>query len=992
MQHFYRINTLIGWGLFVVAATIYTRTVEPTASFWDCGEYIAAAYKLQVTHPPGAPLFLLLARMFAFLAGRDATRVAFWMNMSSVLASAGSVMVVFWIISLLGRKIWGKTALALQPHEAGAIWGAGIVGALALTFCGTFWFTATETETYAFSILVTCLAIWAMLNWELIQDTRRAHRWLVLIAYLLGLSLGLRIFSLLTMPGLCLIFYFKRTHRVTLKGVVFTLLISGIIIMTIYAGIMPGLPTWAMQLELLCVNRLGLPFKSGIIVFGLLVVGSLVYGLIYSIKRQHERLNVVLLCLTFILIGYSSYALVPIRANANPPINESDPKGIVSFIAYLQREQYGHRPLLYGPHFAAQAIGQQKGAPVYRKMATQYERIAHRPKPVFDPKAHTLFPRMWSQLEPHVAAYRQLLQLKPWQSPNFGHNLKFLFKRQLGYFYFRYFLWNFAGKASDTQGASWLTPLDAVKKAPASIVQSPGRANYLLLPLLLGLVGVFFQYKHDVRSFGVVLSLFFMLGIALVLFLNPPPIEPRERDYIYVGSLLVFTSWIGLGTLGVIDYVQRIIRKPRLAVALGTAICLSVPGLMAAQGWRSHDRSHRYFSVDSAKNLLASCAPNAILFTAGDNDTFPLWYVQEVEGFRTDVRVLVLTYANTAWYLHQMLRQVYESAPLPLSIPQEQYRQYGLNDFLPHVPQPGIQGPLDLKQYLQLIRQDYPALQVRTYMGEYTNALPAKEMRLTVNKEAVLAQGIIPQELQHRLVDQMVWNLTGRGLEKKDLMVLDLLATNDWERPIYFNHASLNSLNIDLKAYAITEGTALRVLPIRNNTDAEQVSTAIMYDNLMHRFYWRGLDDPRVYYDENYRGLVTNHRLAFHTLAKALLQAGEKDQAQEVLLHCLAIMPNEAIPYDGANAYMIGLLFEVGASKKALHLARTMGERAEEILAYQAQAGHAIDRAMQKQVAMLHEIAKALANAGHEDLAQAYQELFYQYCSLLDGRYPNPRP
>ena len=988
MKNFHSINILVGWGLFVVAAIVYTLTVEPTASFWDCGEYIAAAYRLQVTHPPGAPLFLLLARMFSFLAGNDVTRVAFWMNMSSVLASAGSVMVVFWIISLLGRKVLGKSAQELQPCEAEAVWGAGVVGALALTFCSTFWFTATETETYAFSMLVMCLAVWAMLNWDCIQAAKQAHRWLVLVAYFMGLSMGLRIFSLLTIPAFCLIFYFKRTDRATFRGVMLALLVSGLIIMVIYAGIMPGLPTLAIQLELLCVNRLGLPFKSGIVVFGLLVVGGLVYGLTHSIRRRSEVLNVGLLCLTFILIGYASYGLVLIRAKANPPINENDPSDVVRFISYLKREQYGHRPLLYGPHFAAQAIGQQKGAPIYRKTAAKYEVIGHKTKTVFNPKSYTILPRMWSQMGPHVAAYRALLRLKPWQQPNFGYNLKFLLKHQLGYFYFRYFLWNFVGRESDTQGSSWLTPLDALKKTPQPISQSPGRSNYLLLPLLLGLLGLSFQYKRDIKSFGVVLTLFLMLSVALVLFLNPPPIEPRERDYIYVGSFLVFTIWVGLGALRVIDYLQRVRLRPKIAVVLGTTICLLVPGLMAVQGWRHHDRSHRYFSVDSAKNLLALCAPHAILFTGGDNDTFPLWYVQEVEEFRTDVRVLVLTYANTEWYLSQMLRQVHQSASLPLSIPQEQYRQYGLNDFLPYITQPGIQTPLDLKQYLQLIQQAHPALQVRTITGEYTNSLPAKHMCLSIDKGEVLAQGTIPREYQHLLVDKMTWDLKGRGLEKKDLIVLDLMATNNWERPIYFNHTSLSNLNIDLKDYVITEGTAFRLLPIKNNTDAELVNTAVMYDNLMNRFSCRGLDNPQVYYDENYRGFITNYRLTFHTLAKALLQAGEKDQAKKVLLRCLAIMPNKAIPYDGANAYMIGLLFEVGESEKALSIARTMGKRAKEILAYKSKAGLPLDRDMQKQVAVLHEIAIGLFKAGYEDLAKEYQELFDQYYVLLDMKYP----
>jgi hypothetical protein len=983
MNHFTTTNRYIGWGLFMLAATVYTLTVEPSASFWDCGEYIATAYKLQVPHPPGAPLFLLLARLFSFLAGGNVTRVAFWMNMSSALASAGSVMVVFWIISLLGRKALGKTAQELTLNEAWAVWAAAVVGALALTFCDIFWFTATETETYAFSSLVMVLAVWAMLQWALLQDPRQANRWLVLVAYLMGLSTGLRIFSLLTIPALCLVFYFKRTQHATLKGAFKALLVSGLIVATIYIGIMPGLPTAAMQCELLCVNHLGLPFWSGIAAFIVLLVAGLVYGLIYSIQQRKEVLNVGLLCVTFLLIGYGSHTLELIRAHAKPPINENDPSTVVNFIAYLQREQYGHKPLLYGPYFTAQIIGQQKGAPVYSKGLERYEIVGHKPKNILDPKACTLLPRMWSHAGHHVKAYRQLLGLKPGQQPTFVDNLRFLFKYQLGYGYFRYFLWNFAGRASDEKGARWLTPLDAFKTVPQAMAQNPGRTNYFLLPLLLGLCGIGFQYKRNRQSFWVLLALFLMLGVAFLLFWNPPPVEPRERDYFYANSFLVFTIWIGLGTLAVIDYLRKAMARPRVAILVGTACCLVVPLLMAAQGWKSHDRSHRYFAVDSAKNLLSSCAPHAILFTGGDNDTFPLWYVQEVEGFRTDVRVVVLTYANTDWYIRQLRRQVYQSAPLPLSIAPSHYRQYGLNDFLPYVERQGVSGPLDIEHYLQLVRLVHPKLQIKTITGAYNNSIPAKHMCLSINKPAVLAQEIIPKEYQHLLVDKMEWELKGRGLEKKELMFLDLLATNNWERPIYFNTTSLTNLNIDLKAYTVHEGTALRLLPLKNTTDRALVNTSVMYEHLMHQCQWRGLDNPKVYHDENHRGFVTNHRLTFNTLAKALLQEGKKDQAKEVLLQCLRVMPDKAIPYDAANACMLAPLFAVGESEQALSMARTLGTRAKEALAYKAKTGLKPELGTQKQLAILNEIAKALYEAGYEALAQEYHVVFYAYYQRL---------
>ena len=971
MHNFTAINRRFGGVFFGLAALVYALTAAPTASFWDCGEYIATAYKLQVPHPPGAPLFLLIGRLFSFLAGGDGTRVAFWMNMSSALASAGAVMVVFWILSLLCRQVLGKSAQELTGQEAIMVWAASGVGALALTFCDAFWRNATETETYASSTLVMVLVVWAMLQWDLAADQRKAHRWLVLVVYLMGLSIGLRIFSLLTLPALCLIVYFKRSAPATLLGTLQALLVSGLLIGVIYIGIIPGLPSLAFQSELLLVNRLGLPFGSGIVAFLLVLVGSLVGGLVYAVRQQREQLNVGLLCFSFLLIGYSTHTLELIRANAQPPINENDPSSVVNFIGYLQREQYGHRPLVYGPLFTAPIIRQEKGAPVYRKGAHHYEIVGYKLRNIFDPQACTFLPRLWSRSAPQIRAYSAWLGLKPGQSPSFGDNLRFLLQHQLGRGFFRYFLWNFAGRASDEQGATWCSPLDAFSKVPQAIAHNPGRSNYCLLPLLLGLLGAGFQFQRHRKSFGVLLALFLMLGVAFLCFWNPLPIEPRARDYFYANAFLVFTLWIGLGALAVIHYF----RQRNLKAA--TACCLLVPALMGVQGWKSHDRSHQYLCVDAAKNLLSSCAPYAIFFTGGDNDTFPLWYVQEVEGFRTDVRVVVLSYANTDWYIQQLRRPVYQSAPLPLSLPPTQYRQYGPNDFLPCVPRPELQGPLDTDQYLQLLQASHPALQVRTATGAYNNCLTADKMYLTVDKAAVLAQGIIPPAFQHLLVETMEWSLKGRGLEKKELLLLDLLVTNRWERPIYFNPTSLNNLNIALKDYTVWEGTALRLLPIKHTTDTALVNTEAMYHHLMHQCQWRGLDNPRVHCDENQRGFVTNYRLMFNTLAKALLREGKAVQAQEVLLHCLQVMPDQAVPYDAANACMVGPLLATGAPQKALDLAHTLGERAAALLAYQTALQ--ATPTTQRQLATLHELARALHQAGYKDLAQAYHAVFQKY-------------
>jgi tetratricopeptide (TPR) repeat protein len=985
MKTFRTINLYIGWGLFFLAMLVYTLTVEPTASFWDCSEYIAAAYKLQVTHPPGAPLFLLIGRMFSFLAGNNKEQVAFWINMSSVIASSATVMVVFWIISLLARRIIGKATQDLQLYEAASIWGAGIVGALSLTFCSTFWCNAIEAETYGCSTLLMSLTVWSMLNWEYVSPNPRSCQWLLLTAYLIGLSLGVRMFSVLTIPALCFIVYFKQVKQATFLGIIITFLVGGALLAFIYTGITLSLPTCAMQLELLCVNQLGLPFKSGIIVLGTTLIASFTYGIIYTVKKQHTTIHVVLLCLCFILIGYASYGLVPIRAHANPPINEGHPSDIISFINYLKREQYGSRPLLYGPHFSAQIIGAKKGDPIYRNTGKKYEVIGHKHIPIYDADAYILLPRTWSQQTPiHITAYRKILKLKSWQKPSLGDQLYFLIRHQIGHFYLRYFLWNFAGRASDTQGASWLTPLDAFEKLPPSLAKIPGRSNYLFLPLILGLIGMIFQYRHDRRHFWITGILFLMLGAALVTFLNPPPIEPRERDYIYVGSFLFFTIWIGLGTLAVISYFRKLFAHYKIAVIIGIISCLAVPSIMASQAWQTHNRSKRYFSVESAKNLLASCAPNAILFTAGDNDTFPLWYVQEVEGFRTDVRVVILSYANAAWYIKQLTRQVNSSTPLPLSIPLKAYQQYGLNDILPYVPQTNIQE-LDLIEYLQLIRESHPALQIRNMLGETANTLPCRNIYMSISKQEMCDKQIVPLVYEQLIPERMNWSVKNRGLDKRDLLILDLIATNNWERPIYFNHSSLHSLNLDLSANVMTEGLALRLMPIHNNTGAELANTEVMYQNLMNNFHWKGLDKAGIYYDENYRLVfIRNQRMCFSMLAQACLQEGKLQQAKEVLLRSLSLIPDEVVPYDIANVYMLHLLFEVGENERALSMVQLLGKRAEEILTYRVRKSSFIDKEIQEQMGTLYEVARSLAKAGYQERAQEYETLLNKYQILLD--------
>jgi len=989
MKNFLIINRSLGWILFCLALTVYRLTIEPTASFWDCSEYIAAAYKLEVTHPPGAPLFLLLGRLFSFLAGNNIQQVAFWINMSAAVSSAAVVMFCFWINSLMARKALRKQATQLTQQEAYMVWLSACIGSLALLFSSTFWNNATEAETYALSTLLMCLALWSVLNWELAAKHKLSSmKWLYLGVYIIGLSLGVRMFAVLAIPSLLLLFYCSNKKVITLRQIVATLLAGFLLLGFIYAGITLGLPTLALQVEIFFVNQLQLPFLSGIITFFLAIGAILVYGIFYAHKKDKKYLQVFFIMISLLLIGYSSYALVPIRSQANPPINEGQPSNILNFITYLKREQYGQRPLLYGPHFAGKIINEKKGEAIYKINNHKYEIVGYKQALVYAPGSYVLFPRTWSNQNPaHIMAYRNLLALKPGQAPGILDQWYFLIKHQLGFSYLRYFCWNFAGRASDQQGAGWLSPLDAFKKLPPTLANTPGRSNYLFLPLILGLIGIFFQYKHDRLTFTAMGWLFLMLGIALIIFLNPPPIEPRERDYIYVGSFVVFTFWIGLGALALMFYIRQFKRFSTYNVCLTSMFCFSVPIIMAQQGWHAHARAGRYFSVESAKNLLNSCAQNAILFTAGDNDTFPLWYVQEVEGFRTDVRVIVISYANAAWYIAQLAKTVNNSPALQLSVPQSAYEQYGLNDFLPYIAHDGVEGPLDLEQYFKLIQSSHPALQIATQLVAAKNTLPSKELTYTLPDQGILVnQGIVPSFLSHLIPKKLTFFVHGPGLEKKDLLLLDIIQTSQWKRPIYFNHSSLRGFNLDLSKHLVNEGMALRLLPIENTTGVELVDTDKMYDHLMHHFHWRGLDNKTVYYDENYRRLfIQNHRMAFFTLAKSLAEKGKKELAQQVLCYALAKMPPKPVPYDLANVHMIALLFKLGANEKALEIIADVGPRAIQIVNYYLQHQDLSQGILKENLAIIYEIEQNLEKFGYQEAATVYQEVLTNFEEYMNN-------
>ncbi len=976
---FKKANNLVGWITFGVALLVYFITMEETASYWDCGEFIAVSYKLQVPHPPGAPLFLLMGRFFSFLALGDVTKVAYWINFMSVLASAFTILFLFWSITLLGRKMIGANKDSeITEEKTWLLMGAGLVGALAYTFSDSFWFSAVEAEVYAMSSFFTAFVVWGVLKWDVIEDESKANRWLLLITYMMGLSIGVHMLNLVTVPALGLIFYFKK-FKPGFWGIIAALLVSVIIVLFINDFIVPGLPSIAGNFEIFFVNTLGLFFGSGALVFTLIIVSGLVFGIYYTQKIDMPVWNTFFLAITFILIGYGSYATVVIRSSYDTLINENAPKDALSFVRYLKREQYGSRPLLYGPYFTARIIDIEQGDPIYTKGKDKYEITDRKFKYVYEPDQQTILPRVWNS--DNKESYKEILGLAEGQKPSFSQNLYYMFQHQIGTMYMRYFMWNFAGRESDEQGADWLKPTEWFKSVPEALAKNGARNNFFMIPFILGLLGMYFQLIKDTKSFAVVGLLFIMLGVAIVVYLNSPPTEPRERDYIYAGSYYAFAFWIGLAVIGIAEGLQRFIKNAKTAAIAATLIGLTAPALMAKDGWDDHNRADRFFSVDSATNYLDSCAPNGIIFTGGDNDTFPLWYAQEVEDFRPDLRVIVLSYYNTDWYIDQTTRKAYQSDPFPYTLTPKNYQQGGPNDYLPFVD---LKIPsIDAKQYIQLLSKDYKQLRD----GD-RNVVPSKVFTLNIDKQAVLAKGIIPKGMDSLVVDQMQIRLIRGGLEKKDLALLDLLVTNNWERPIYLNHTSMSQINIDLSPYAVQEGNAYRILPVRNpRKDREYlVDTEKSYDIMVNKFRYRGLDNEKVYYTDDYRGFVVNHRSSINSLAQALIDEGKMEKADKLLLFSLAKMPDKVINYDYSTPETVDLLFQVGEKDKALEISKILGDRADKMATYLIGEGYGLTAELRRNIFIINSLQRTLYENGEEDLAKKMEDAYNRLVNTLQIR------
>jgi hypothetical protein len=1006
MKRFKLWNNIVGCVVFAIAAATYLLTIEPTASFWDCGEFISSAFKLEVGHPPGAPFFMMTARMFTLLAS-DPTQVAIMVNSMSALFSALTILFLFWTITHLARKVIVGKNEALTLGQGIIVLGAGAVGALAYTFSDTFWFSAVEGEVYAYSSLFTAVVFWLILKWEEGDVASPANdRWLVLIAYLMGLSIGVHLLNLLAIPAIVLVYYFRK-YEPNWKGALIALAASVAILAAVLYGLIPGFVKVASRFELLFTNGFGLPFNTGLVVYIILSIAALVWaiwatqygksdiqakvaflvsmtligipflagwaagvliiaavaGFLFWKKDVSRRwLNTIVLCATVMLIGYASYAMIVIRSMANTPMDQNSPEDVFSLQGYLNREQYGDHPLFYGAVYSAPEVLRQEGnvcVPVEKEGDPIWickEKTSKGEKDRYeiagykhggyekDSRFMMLFPRMYSTQSSHIDAYKSWANIKGKRikvdrcgraetivCPTFGENLRFFFSYQMNFMYWRYFMWNFSGRQNDIQGhgeldhGNWITGFDFIDNAmlcdqsqmPDSLKDNKGHNRYFMLPLLLGILGIVWQLtkgKKGKQGFWVTFTLFFMTGIAIVMYLNQTPYQPRERDYAYAGSFYAFCIWIGLGIIMLYDGLKRIMPE-WLSATIATLLGLCVPALMAEQNWDDHDRSGRYTCRDFGANYLNSCAPNGIYFCNGDNDTFPIWYNMEVEGTRTDMRACNLSYLSTDWYIDQMKRGAYESKPLPITWDRKDYVS-GHLDVARVMDHPQFGGRMPLSVALDLLRR--PEL-----IDDGVGTMLASTVTVPVDKKQVLATGTVAEKDSDKIVDELEIKLP-RYIEKAKIMVLEMINSNNWERPIYFAATVGEQFYPDVKKYLQLEGLCYRLVPIENKGSHNRVNTEAMYDNLMHKFKFGGINNPDVYIDENIMRMCRTHRMMFAYLADALIEEGKNDSALQVLNYAEKVIPNATVPYDYISAMMAADYYQLGQSEKGDQIMQTL--------------------------------------------------------------------
>ena len=1059
MKQYKTVNNLVGWITFLIAATVYCMTIEPTASFWDCPEFITTAYKLEVGHPPGAPFFMLTANLFTQFVS-DPALVAKMVNYMSALMSGACILFLFWSITHLVRKLVITDETNITRGQLITVMGSGLVGALAYTFSDTFWFSAVEGEVYAYSSMFTAIVFWLILKWEDVADQPHSDRWIILIAYLTGLSIGVHLLNLLCLPAIVLVYYYKKVPGANAKGSLLALAGSMVLVAAVLYGIVPGVVKVGGWFELLFVNSLGMPFNTGVIVYVALLAAAIIWGIYESyneksrtrmnlsflltiamlgipfyghgasaviigilvlgvlaaylfasklnekIRMSARTMNTALLCTMMIMVGYSSYALIVIRSVANTPMDQNSPEDIFTLGEYLGREQYGTRPLFYGPAYSSKvALDVEDGYCVPRQKSTdtkyvrkektspdekdsyvelpgrvEYEYAQNMLFPRMYSSAHTAYYKSWQDITGYDVPYDQCGEMLMVNMPTQWDNIKFFFSYQLNFMYWRYFMWNFAGRQNDIQSSgeiehgNWITGIPFIDNLlygdqnmlPQELKDNKGHNVFYCLPLILGIIGLFWQAwrgQKGIQQFWVVFFLFFMTGIAIVLYLNQTPGQPRERDYAYAGSFYAFAIWIGMGVAGIVHLLRNYMKEVP-AAALTSAVCLLVPIQMASQTWDDHDRSGRYVARDFGQNYLMSLqeSGNPIIYTNGDNDTFPLWYNQETEGFRTDARTCNLSYLQTDWYIDQMKRPAYDSPALPITWDRTEYME-GQNEYVPIRPDFKKQidkaykaaeeevlngknpealnniraqfgdNPYELKNILKYW--------VRTKDGQAV--IPTDSIVVKIDKEAVRRSGMmIPEALGDSIPDYMHISLKDekgnpkRALYKSELMMLEMLANANWERPIYMAITVGTDNQLNMRDHFIQEGLTYRFTPFDTEALGATIDSEKMYDNLMNKFKFGGIDKPGIYIDENTMRMCYTHRRIFAQLITQLMKEGKKDKALAALEYAEKMIPAFNVPYDVQNGAleMAEAYYQLGNNTKADQIIDELANKSVEYLTW----------------------------------------------------------
>jgi hypothetical protein len=1016
--NFKKWNTILGWFTFLIAFITYSLTVEPTVSFWDAGEYILTSAKLQVGHPPGAPLFQMLGAFFAMFAFKP-SQVGFMMNMMSAVSSAFTILFMFWTITLLLKKMVGNKN-EITKEKALAILGGGLVGSLAFAFTDSFWFNAVETEVYAMATLIMAVLFWLGLRWEQDMNKPRGNRWLILISFIIGLSFGVHFMGLLTIPAIGLIYYFKNYKTVTIKNFIIANIVSVAILLFIFKLLAPNILKIFSVFEIFFVNSIGLPFNSGSVIAGILLVTIIYYALSYTSKKGMVNVNTGVLCVTFIIIGFSTWLMLPIRANAHVVINENNPSSARELLAYYNLEQYPETHLFYGPQFTDQYAYLDENNP-YLDDKPKYEKDETKGKYIivndyknakqnYNSKHASILPRMWSsehaenymmfsgylefKLKPEYQMENELRTsistfkndvakgnvdyedynnfLKRYKSyidiekPSLWQNVTYMFQYQLGYMYWRYFMWNFSGRQDDIQGkydnhGNWITGIKLLdekllgfpqSKLPSDVKNNKARNTYYLLPFVLGLLGFFFLFNKDKKLFWTMLVFFLFTGVAIQFYTNVRPFEPRERDYSVVGSFYVFALWIGFGVYALFDGLKKYVPSKLLAPALSVVCLILVPGILAANNWDDHDRSDKYTARSMAKMYLDSCGKDGILFTIGDNDTFALWYAQEIEGYRTDVRVINTSLFQTDWYIDQMKRKAYDSEPVPSQLTHDLYK-YGTNDYI--IIEPVVKDTLLVKQFLDFIASSNPKTKYKYILEQKgidlsqvrnqdlsASYLPTEFLRIPVNKENALKYGIVKAKDADKIVPYIDIHIKENALYKNRLLMLDIVANNDWKRPIYFTGGSFGDDDyIWMKDYLQLDGMCYKLVPIKtpvdraNPFDMGRVDSDLMYEKVK-KWDWGNSGSPDIYHDPETRKNSITYRGNLARLIEQLLTEEKLDKAENIADIAMTNMPVEYFGYYTLLEPYISAYYEVGNKEKAQKLYKEVANKYQENLAYYA--------------------------------------------------------